>query len=63
MGVINDWLRNYARTHQLELLDFEKALDDGDGFRKDEYTSEDGSHVSDAGYAVLTRVTQAALNR
>jgi lysophospholipase L1-like esterase len=63
VNALNDWLRNHARTHQLTLLDFEKALDDGEGFRKEEYTSEDGSHVNDAGYAVLTRVTQAELNR
>lgn len=60
---LNDWLRGYARTHQLTLLDFEKALDDGEGFRKEEFTSEDGSHVNDAGYAVLTRIVQAELNR
>jgi lysophospholipase L1-like esterase len=60
---INDWLRSTARQHGYTLLEFEKALDDGDGFRKDEYTADDGSHVNDAGYAVLTRVTQAGLNR
>jgi lysophospholipase L1-like esterase len=63
VNILNDWLRSYARTHQLTLLDFEKALDDGEGFRKDEFTSEDGTHVNDAGYAVLTRVMQAELNR
>jgi lysophospholipase L1-like esterase len=63
VNVLNDWLRGYARTHQLTLLDFEKAMDDGNGFRKDEFTSEDGTHVNAAGYAVLTRVMQAELNR
>jgi lysophospholipase L1-like esterase len=63
VNVLNDWLRSYARSHQLTLLDFEKALDDGDGFRRDEFTSEDGTHVNDAGYVQLTRVMQAELNR
>jgi lysophospholipase L1-like esterase len=51
---LNDWLRNHARQHGIRLLDFERALDDGHGFRKEKYTSEDGSHVNDEGYAALS---------
>jgi lysophospholipase L1-like esterase len=63
VNVINDWLRTTARQHGYTLLDFEKAMDDGDGFRKDEYVSDDGTHINDAGYAVLVRVMQTELNR
>jgi lysophospholipase L1-like esterase len=52
---INTWLREFARAEGLPLLDFERAFDDGDGHRRAEFTSEDGSHISAAGYAVLTR--------
>jgi lysophospholipase L1-like esterase len=58
---VNAWLRTYAAQERLQLLDFEKVFDDGNGFRKLEYSSEDGSHISAAGYAALTRYTQAQL--
>lgn len=58
---INAWLRTYAKQERLELLDFEKMLDDGEGFRKLEYSTDDGTHISDSAYAALTRYTQAQL--
>jgi lysophospholipase L1-like esterase len=58
---INAWLRSYARQEGIRLLDFEKALDDGKGFRKAEYTSEDGTHISPAGYATLTEFARGYL--
>ena len=36
------------------MLDIEKLFDDGEGFRKTEYTADDGSHISADGYAALT---------
>jgi lysophospholipase L1-like esterase len=58
---VNAWMRAYAQEQRIRLLDFEKALDDGDGFRKPEYTQEDGSHIAPAGYAELTRYARAQL--
>jgi lysophospholipase L1-like esterase len=58
---VNEALRTLAREQGLKLLDFEKVFDDGKGFRRDEYTREDGSHISAAGYSALTRYTQQAL--
>lgn len=60
---LNGWLRSYARQQGLQLLEFEKVLDDGEGFRKEEYTSEDGSHVNAEGYAALTAYLVAQLPR
>ncbi len=60
---INDWLRGYAREQGLKLFDFERVLDDGEGFREVEYTSADGTHVSDAGYAALTSYAEAEITR
>jgi lysophospholipase L1-like esterase len=60
---VNQWLREYAKKEQLQLLDFEKVFDDGEGYRKLEYSSEDGTHISAAGYAALTSYTQAQLRR
>ena len=58
---INAWLRNFARQEGVRLLDFERALDDGKGFRRAEYTSEDGTHISPAGYAALTEFARRNL--
>lgn len=58
---VNAWLRTYAREQGLRLWDFEKVFDDGEGFRKLEYSSEDGTHISPAGYAALTDYAQAQL--
>ena len=52
---VNGWLRDYARTEKLKLIDLEKALDSGNGTRKVEYAREDNSHVSPAGYQAITR--------
>ncbi len=51
---VNSRIRQYAREHGLRVLDIEKLFDDGEGFRKVEYSDDDGSHVSAAGYAALT---------
>jgi lysophospholipase L1-like esterase len=59
--ILNDWLRTYARQQGIELLDFEKVFDDGAGFRKREYTTEDGSHISKEGYTALTAYARSHL--
>lgn len=58
---LNAWLRTYAREQGLQLWDFEQVFDDGEGFRKLEYSSDDGTHISPAGYAALTTYAQAQL--
>jgi hypothetical protein len=58
---VNAWLRDYARKEGLRVLDVEKLFDDGEGFRKREYTTDDGSHISPAGYAALTQYSQTVL--
>jgi lysophospholipase L1-like esterase len=60
---VNDWLRGFAREQDLKLLDLEKVLDDGDGFRDTDYTTDDGTHISAAGYAALTWYASAELAR
>src|SRR5262249_8582187 len=58
---VNAWMREYARTEKLQLLDIEKLFDDGEGFRKTEYTRDDGTHISAEGYAALTAYAQKNL--
>lgn len=52
---VNRWIRQYAADHKLALLDFEKVLADEGGGRKKEYTTQDGTHLSEQAYAALTR--------
>lgn len=61
----NDWMRSYAQTQRLPLLDLEKAMrtDAKERYLRDEYTSGDGSHLNRAAYAVLDRVMMDALSR
>ncbi|HWK49106.1 MAG TPA: GDSL-type esterase/lipase family protein [Steroidobacter sp.] len=58
---LNNWLRDYARTHNIKLLDLEAALDSGNGTRKVEYTRSDNSHVSPTGYDAITKYVTARL--
>jgi lysophospholipase L1-like esterase len=58
---LNVWLRDYARSQNIKLIDLETALDSGNGTRKVEYTRSDNSHVSPAGYEAITRYVAAQL--
>lgn len=58
---VNAWLRTYAAEHGLKLLDFERALDSGQGSRRMEFAQADGSHITPAGYEALTKYTRVAL--
>lgn len=60
---VNVWLRDYARAQNIKLIDLETALDSGNGTRKVEYTRDDNSHVSPAGYQAITQYVVAQLAR
>ena len=51
---VNSLIRNYGREQGLRVLDIETLFDDGEGFRKVEYSADDGSHITAEGYAALT---------
>ena len=55
---MNQWVRALAAEKKLVILDFEKVLADQDGSRKREFTTEDGTHLSDKAYDALTRYAQ-----
>lgn len=50
----NRWVRETAKERGLKLLDFEHVLADGNGERRREYASPDGSHLTPAAYRALT---------
>jgi lysophospholipase L1-like esterase len=60
---INTWLRKTATEEKIPLLDLEKAVDDGNGGRKPEFTLEDRSHVTPVGYAAITQYARTHLPR
>lgn len=58
---LNSWLRRYAQEQGINVLDFEVQLSGSDGQRLPEYSTPDGSHVSQAGYERLTEYTRERL--
>ena len=58
---VNDWLRITAAQENIPLLELERALNDAHGGRKLEYTQDDRSHLSAAGYTAITQYTRGRL--
>jgi lysophospholipase L1-like esterase len=62
----NAWLRDLAQRRSLLLLDLQLALSDETQYRRSEFVEPDGTHITPAGYAELTRrvvpVLQTHLN-
>jgi uncharacterized SAM-binding protein YcdF (DUF218 family)/lysophospholipase L1-like esterase len=50
----NRWIRDTAQREGLLLLDLQPVVSDDDGTRRPAFAQDDGSHISDAGYAALT---------
>ncbi len=57
----NQLLRQFAADRNLVLIDFEKALQDENGFLKKQFSVTDGEHLDIAGYARLNTVFKDAL--
>jgi lysophospholipase L1-like esterase len=59
----NAWLRELAAAEGLQLLDFERVFAGRGGFRRRHFATEDGSHITEAGYAALTSYAFPVLER
>jgi hypothetical protein len=61
----NDWIREYARTEGLPLLDLETAVRSSDANRhlKESYARKDGLHLNAKAYRELDRIAVPALER
>lgn len=57
---MNRWIRAYAEEHGVSVLDFEAVLAGPDGWRRQAYATEDGSHVTAAGYEALSDYVREA---
>lgn len=55
----NRWIKKYAEENQILLLDLQPIIADEEGFRKKEFATEDGTHISTAAYEKMTTYTNA----
>ena len=60
---VNGWVRDIAAKRVLLLLDFYTALADRRGRRRRAYAAGDGSHISKAGYDVLSELANRTLTK
>jgi lysophospholipase L1-like esterase len=57
---LNDWIREYAATHDIVFVDYHAAMaDERDGLRSE--LSEDGVHPNEAGYRVMATLVEAGI--
>lgn len=59
---VNMWLREYSKSKEIVILDFESLLSDSEGRRKKEFAQEDGSHLTSAAYDAISAHTQDLLS-
>jgi uncharacterized SAM-binding protein YcdF (DUF218 family)/lysophospholipase L1-like esterase len=57
----NRWIRETAAREGLLLLDLQPVVGDPSGPRRAAFAQDDGSHISEAGYAALSAYADAAL--
>jgi lysophospholipase L1-like esterase len=60
---LNAFVRELATREKLLLLDFERVFANEEGTRRTQFSTEDGSHISQAGYAALTDYSTRILRR
>jgi lysophospholipase L1-like esterase len=60
---LNAFLRELATREKFVLLDFERVFANEEGTRTTQFSAEDGSHISKAGYAALTDYSTRILRR
>lgn len=58
---VNQWLRVYAESKAITVLDFEALLADTDGQRKAKFAVSDGSHLTAAAYEAMSIYTRETL--
>ena len=59
----NKWIRDYAREQGIALIDLQPLVADETGMRSKAFAVQDGSHLTEAGYARITAHADAVLAR
>jgi lysophospholipase L1-like esterase len=60
IAAVNEWVKEYARTHRLVYLDYYAAMVDGQRGLKSEL-GYDGVHPNKAGYAIMAGLVESAI--
>jgi hypothetical protein len=58
----NEWVREYARTNSLYIIDYAKALEDNGGFLPQECTT-DAIHLTDKGYDIISEAARPVVHK
>ena len=58
---VNAWLREFARSRDILVLEFQETLSDASGWRRHEYAMADGTHLTSEAYDALTQYTAEAI--
>lgn len=59
---MNKWIREVTINEKITLLDYQTLLESNSGFRKKMYATDDGVHISNAGYEKITSYTNMILD-
>jgi hypothetical protein len=59
----NAWVRDTAAAEGLTVLDLERVTAAPDGTRRRRFAEADGSHLTEAAYAAVTRYAEPVLDR
>lgn len=62
LNKFNDWVRSYARSSGLPLIDFAAAIEDDQGFLPRD-CSTDPVHVNEKGYGILAEAARPVISR
>jgi len=60
VNTFNEWLREYARKNELNLIDYALAIEDNQGFLPRKYST-DPVHVNENGYEILADVARPVI--
>lgn len=63
VAATNEWIREFARTRGLLLVDVARVVSTPDGVRRREFAQDDGSHLTPAAYDAITRFSRPVLER
>ena len=59
--MVNEWLKPFAEENKIRLLDFQFITSESSGERKRKFAQDDGSHLTEAAYKVISQYARETL--
>ena len=59
--IVNDWLKSFANKNDIRLLDMQKVISNSSGERKRKFAQDDGSHLTESAYEVISKHAREVL--